>query len=101
MLVVAVFGISVGHFLVLQEGQNRDHHFVQLGHGHMIAVLYTAENLVGNLIQMIGVNHLVAAKRRLLDGALDLFGIEAFDRVVFFYYFQHLAQDPRIGSYNE
>ena len=101
LLVVTVFGVGVGHFLVLQESQNRDHHFVQLGHGDMVAMLHAAIHLIGNLIQMIGVNHLVAAKRRLLDGALDLFGIEAFDRIVFLYYFQHLAQGPRSGSYNE
>ena len=89
LLVVAVFGVGVGHFLVLQEGQNRDDELVQLGHRDLIAVLDAAEHLVGNLAQMIGVDHLVAAKRRFAHGAHDLFGIEAFDRLVFLDDFEH------------
>ena len=97
LLVVAVFGVGVGHFLVLQEGEHGDHHFVELGNRHLLAMFHTAVDLIGDLVQVVGVNDLVAAKGRLLDGALDLLGIETLDGVVFFYYFRHLAHHPLLG----
>ncbi len=97
LLVVAVFGVGVGHFLVLQEGEHGDHHFVELGNRHLFAMFHTAVDLIGDLVQVVGVNDLVAAKGRLLDGALDFLGIETLDGVVFFYYFRHLAHHPLRG----
>lgn len=57
---------------------------MELGNRHLLAMFHTAVDLIGDLVQVVGVNDLVAAKGRLLDGALDLLGIETLDGVVFF-----------------